>query len=261
MILPAEGQDMNRFMLDEIGKRDTFPLIWEASETTEKGGKNIFDVNNARYLKYDTFSGGVSFATEDLVGCTMLAIISRTGAYIAHYWESISFDTDADYTALWEKYETQEEIFKATILDGLEKGEVRDRESLQDPLQGQAANQINDASVRGFLIRPSYSAEEDAGTSAVGYRKQWDQIKEKVNSYIPELQQPNRWQEILHDPLDKTVEADAQILDTTARGKLLFKYDPKHPVAPKSRQKTSMVKLWSETTELHSDTWPAPILK
>jgi len=45
---------------------------------------------------YRDFATEFSYAAARLQGCTMLVVISRKGTYMAHYWESISFDPDED---------------------------------------------------------------------------------------------------------------------------------------------------------------------
>jgi hypothetical protein len=56
-----------------------------------------------------------------------------------------------------------------------------------------------------------------------------------VAQIIPELQDPNRWEEIVYNRQDR----DDDILQRTGHGKVLFKYDPNH-----SGKKRAM--LWAE---------------
>jgi hypothetical protein len=79
------------------------------------------EVNTALYRD---FTKERSLVTLQLRGCTVLAIVSRKGAYMSHYWESIAFDPEGDQSELLDngKYETDDQLFQRTVLTGLEKG-------------------------------------------------------------------------------------------------------------------------------------------
>jgi hypothetical protein len=65
-------------------------------------------------------------------------------------------------------------------------------------------------------------------------------------THLPKLDRPGRWVEHSYEPTD-----DMELLENTARGRLLFKYDANHsPQTPRN-----LANLWSETTELHRDAW------
>lgn len=62
----------------------TNPIIWDVR--TRDG---MEDANTADFTEYgDT---AVSYGTRGLCGCTVLAIFSEKGLYVAHYWENIVF--------------------------------------------------------------------------------------------------------------------------------------------------------------------------
>lgn len=72
----------------------TNPIIWDVR--TRDG---MEDANTADFTEYgDT---AVSYGTRGLCGCTVLAIFSEKGLYVAHYWENIVFSPNEEYL---EKY-------------------------------------------------------------------------------------------------------------------------------------------------------------
>ena len=80
MILPPNREGMGQFMVDETGDDNAWPIVWKYRSS---------DVNTASFEEFGDKE--FSFQTSLLRGCTVLAIISRRGVYITHYWESISF--------------------------------------------------------------------------------------------------------------------------------------------------------------------------
>ncbi|KAK0649719.1 hypothetical protein B0T16DRAFT_457105 [Cercophora newfieldiana] len=127
-----------------------------------------------------------------LAGRTGLVIVSKKGVYFAHYWENIGFSLDTH-----EQYQTQEAAFKFTILKGLSSGVAGNPppglQREQDSLRG-IASVIDDESLHAFLVIPS-----------------------------------NRWVEYRYNPAQ---DEEGKGLDSplwhTARGRVLFKYDPDH---------------------------------
>lgn len=205
----------------------------------------------------------VSLATRRLQGCTVLAIISRKGVYFGHYWESISFHPDAkqlkhvdENNEEW--WETPEEIFVRTVINGLRRGMSKQQTSLTS-----VAPAIADDHIKAYLIRPKWSkAKEDendeyknkpppANPLPDGYPDKWQRMKDEAVRLIPKLNEPDRWKEVLYEATDKD-----DILDGTPRGRMLFKYDPvSQQTTRRGHKPTRMSMLWSETTEVHRDTW------
>ena len=257
MKLPPPG-GMDDYMVSEINS--AIQLVWDAPEQDDPGGPiSWFDVNTAMFFPYDKYiKKQFSAGTSRLTGCTMLIVFNHKAAYIAHYWESLAFATDRSDIA-WQTYTTQQEIFKARILDGLEHGADENKQHTQDALKGPNADLLNDADVRAFLIRPSHRHDEDQSQPGPGqgYRNYWDQIEDAVNSYIPELDKKGAegWVEHVYSPLNEEDLDTEDQLQRTARGRFLFKWDEKH-----ARTKRSLIKLYSESTEVYSEDWPAPIV-
>lgn len=69
--------------------RETAPSSSMQSIVWQKQGS---DINTAFIKKYGR--NAFSLGTMGLCGCTSMWIISRSGVYGTHYWESISFSPD-----------------------------------------------------------------------------------------------------------------------------------------------------------------------
>jgi hypothetical protein len=66
------------------------PIVWQSV-----GGRGT-DFNTAMYTAIGA-NQAISLGVKHLCGCTTLVIISRTGVYMAHYWESIAFSLEPEW--------------------------------------------------------------------------------------------------------------------------------------------------------------------
>lgn len=225
MTLPPSTQvaDMNKWMVDKLAADLFVSSVWQNPVADE-----LEDMATSSFTEFG--STAISLGTGLLCGCTTLVIISRKGVYMAHYWESMSFDPNEDWL---EEYGTVDDCFKKTFIKGLTEGISGE----QVPLK---ASEIEDTTIRAYLMIPSETADGDAN----GYRKQWDEIKTTVNKLVPTLGTGDRWEEVKY----VVVENDWRTLRTTARGRVLFKYDPDQNGMKKAA-------LWTEYTQQHDDDW------
>lgn len=195
----------------------TNPIIWDVR--TRDG---MEDANTADFTEYgDT---AVSYGTRGLCGCTVLAIFSEKGLYVAHYWENIVFSPNEEYL---EKYQTADRVFQRLVINGLEKGVGRGAGTTQVSLRNQAAR-LDDKSIQALLMIPRTTWDDVDD----GYRNRWNQIKSKVGEYLPRLapaldaqgQETNpKWKEYRYDAVDGLNE---DVHRLTPTGKILIKYDP-----------------------------------
>jgi hypothetical protein len=220
----------------------------------------------------------------------MLAIISRKGVYIAHYWENIAFSPDARFLA---DYGTPEKAFEETVTNALREGikdPYNEKEYIQMPLREYADKYVDDH-IYAYLIRPRIAHDQDypggprrdpnkpdnpdqtedkpgessGGGSAGpardeekddvekidGYPKQWQEIKDIVLEMIPKLKETDRWRTRIYDAID-----DENTLEKEPNGRVLFKFDPEHKLAETRKGKpTKLTKMWLERREIHSDEW------
>lgn len=235
MTLP-NGNNMDDFMDTELTNSLRRPVIW-----AKKVNGKPQDMATAAFdeLKNEA----ISFGTSGLCGCTVLVIVSKRAVYIAHYWESISFAPDASWG-----FKDEDDAFAKTVIKGLMSGVGRGNGQEQVSLKGQVGK-IKDPSIRAYLMIPAKTHAEVPD----GYRNRWNEIKTTVGGLIPELAWsptiPNpRWAEIKYDALSN----NAPELVTTARGCILFKYDPDHNQKRKSA-------LWIEQNPVpvYSEEWTA----
>jgi hypothetical protein len=234
MTLPdgTDASAMDTFMTAEMESSLFDSIIWEKEIYGEEE-----DMATATFEEFG--DEALSLGTGFLCGCTTLVIVSRLGVYIGHYWENISFDPDADWL---EVYGTAERAFQQTVIKGLTQGI---RPNARIPEQVSLKNQakyIADNYIRAYLMIP----DADANGNPDGYRPQWNAMKGTVNKFVPTLATGDRWREVTYTPLRNK---DPK-LDTTAQGRLLFKYDPDQ----RGKRKAT---LWIErqAKPYHDDEW------
>lgn len=226
MTLP--GIDMDAFMTHEVPNSQS--VAWSMP--------NGDDMNTSIYKPFRRKA--VSLGTFGLCGCSSLFIISRSGVYASHWWESISFSPDDVWKRV--KSETNMAVFQRTVLDPLSAGAST---SSGTPMQVALSAEYFDRSVRAYLVHP----QKDCRGRMDGYRTRWNKIKEEVGKIIPDLDPatfPDRWTEPVYNRLDR----DNRRLVETAAGHVLFKFDPNHDGKKKAT-------LWVEhnPTPVHDDEW------
>lgn len=130
------------------------------------------------------------------------------------------------------------------------RGQPKEQDSLNA-----AAHLIDDESIRAYLMIPRTGPAEP-GEVAVDdpYRIYWTRLKEIVGDILPRLRDQSRWSEYRYHPRQKEeirYEGTPQEEDPlwlTARGKILFKYDPDH----EGKKKTLLI---LETDMQMTGTW------
>ncbi|CAN9222863.1 unnamed protein product [Alternaria alternata] len=236
MILPTP-QNIDDYIVKETGKAQ--PVVWPQTDRNEE--KTEYDINTSVFDEFKFYQNDeLSEMAVELKGCTMLVIVSRRGAWLGHFWENISFATDHDHQ-FWEKYnEDQDKIFEESVIKSMRNGKGSGKNKEQDSLR-LAAPKFDDDHIKAYLVHPISNHEENGD-----YREYWDRMKAEAVTHLPKLNRPGRWVEHSYEPTD-----NMELLEDTARGRLLFKYDAKH--SPQTPRNLAM--LWSETTELHNDAW------
>lgn len=184
------------------------------------------------------WSGGM----QGLSGCTSLYIISRTGVYGTHWWESISFAPDD----IWRDPPTQTDaqLFQDTVIDLLVNGGVNHPRL--------DATKLDDKYIKAYLIHPSQTWEQK-GAADKGYVDQWNDIRTTVGKIIPRLTDESRWGDISYVALRN----DDPRLGTRmeAYGKNLFKYDPAHVKSDKTTTRKATLWVEGSVTPVHDDQW------
>jgi hypothetical protein len=252
---PGQVGGVEGFIMRETKRNDAEAVVWPIMIGNPKTAE---DVNTA--LFHD-FSQVRSLVATHLQGCTMLVVISHLGVYIGHYWENISFAPDDDFRhEIDGRKETDEEVFKRTVLDGLENG-VPGVTASQKELQmsfTEFAHKYGDENVRAYLIRPRTSkVQEDLidngqtiDPASQGYPERWKSMKDIINKILPKTGDADRWTEVIYDAID-----DEDQLEDEPRGRLLFKFDPDHLDAGRRQKKSRLAVLWSEQREVHREEW------
>jgi hypothetical protein len=227
----AQASDMDDWMRAEMTEDLFQSIIWEKMVygEPEQMATSLYDL-----FKDKAFSMG----TDGLRGCTTLVIISRKAVYMAHYWESISFNPDPEWV---EEYGSPEACFQQTVIKGLTKGTGPPSNREQVSLKGYA-DKFQDPYVHAYLMIPSMTNDDIPD----GYQDKWELIKQTVNSFMPNLSTGDRWTEVTYEALP---ENDPELGDT-AMGRILFKYDP-------DENDKRRAALWVERNAVpyHNDMW------
>lgn len=241
MTLPVNS--MHYFFNNEMVKGPFRPIVWENTQGD--------DFCTATFQEI----GGTiakSLGTRRLCGCTVLVVVSRTGVYMAHYWENIAFAPDPDWII---EHGTPENVFEQTVIKGLRVG-VQGVDPLPEQISlTKVASQITAGeNIKGYIIGPdkNFDFKENPGNYET-YKERWARIRKTVGEIIPALKDddpvnsPNPlWTEIRY----KKLLPNDRRLGTTAAGKVLFKYDPDH----EGKKKAAM---WVENNlaDRHNDEW------
>lgn len=259
MTLPdgTQPSDMDTWMIKEMVPGLYDAIVWDKHVKGEPQdmATSVFEefqvLKGTKLVDREAFSLG----TAELCGCTTLIIISRRGVYMGHYWESISFNPDK----VWlDHYGDKDKCFEKTVIDGLTSGVRSGGSQEQVSLKGQASK-IEDQYIKAYLMIPTESNNDVVD----GYRDRWTQMKDTVNEFVPTINTPplppppgtvpppgpapkNRWTEVKYDALNN----ENPLLQTTARGRVLFKFDP-------NENGKKRAALWVEqnATPYHNDVW------
>lgn len=232
MTLPDSSMDA--FMVQEIDAAG--PVVWdsEVEGEPESSATSVFQ----------NFEGSAfSYGLSGLSGCTAMVLVSRKAVYFGHYWESISFSPDRDWI---QKYGSKASCFEDTVIKGLTDGISNGDQPEQESLSGHSQD-IDDDFLRGYLIIPTKGPRGKADP----YRDLWNKMKSAVGGILPKMADSDRWKEVTYEPLNAGSNIDSNTLDHTARGRLLFKFDPDHENEKKAT-------LWVESENnppAHDDAW------
>ncbi|KAK0105327.1 hypothetical protein ONS95_004292 [Cadophora gregata] len=236
MSLPVKNWVM--FYKRELAKDNYQPIIWDIPSTQSDFNTAVFEDIGGDTAK--------SLGLNGLSGCSALIIASRSGVYIAHYFESLSFSPDPEWI---KEYGSEDACFEATVVRGLKEGipgRGRIKKPQQVSLAANAEKLRSGAGLRAYLIGPRLDYNDNPNT----YKPKFSMIKKVVGEIIPELKpRGGRWTDIRYDALD----GQSKELRTTPAGKFLFKYDPDHGRKDAKKKKAA---LWVEgSLDLHKDEW------
>tara|TARA_R110002003_G_scaffold149_6_gene13536 strand:- start:5605 stop:6399 length:795 start_codon:yes stop_codon:yes gene_type:complete len=259
MILPAPNgpEQIEEYIMRETQDPNVQMFVWNTGS-----GAKPSDVNTA--ISRD-FSMNRNLFTPDLKGCTVLAVISRKGVFLGHYWESISFDPDATQRLVTTtgQLESDDEIWDRTVRKGLTEGvNVKSEGVPQQQSLTDFARDFSDEHTKAYLIRPQKSQSQElseeggappAPEAEWGYPTRWAEMRTIVEGLIPAVKKPGGWTTRVYMPVSGSQEEVQDQLDSTSRGRVLFKFDTTHSGSRRKPVRRAM--LWSEQQELHSDEW------
>jgi hypothetical protein len=238
MLVPGVGEE-EAFIMTQTDSKDTYPIWWGVDNPREPG-KPItqYDVNTALFRKYENIP--ISLSTYDLHGCSALAIVSRHGVYMTHYWESIAYSPTKKDMA--QEKTDQAGMFEKYVLTGLRNGskgpKITEQVSLRDNAQI-----LDDDYTYAFLIHPAPNP-----SNRNGYEEEAQKIRAVVEELLPKIKTSGRFTLVPYN-----VQPRKAIRMKTSAGRALFLYEPIEAVPPRRGYTTAKIMLWSETTVVHQD--------
>lgn len=157
---------------------------------------------------------------EGLCGCTCLIVYSQNGAYGAHFFEDPAFEDDnfTEYVEDFLKNDAEGSGGLAEFADELT---------------------MNGADVAAYILTPQQELPDAAdktrrwGEGPI-YADQMDQLVDLLPGIIPKLQghiEVTHYQALEGGQYDNGEDknpGDAELLDTTSRGRILLQYDPRN---------------------------------
>ncbi|KAH0557115.1 hypothetical protein GP486_005097 [Trichoglossum hirsutum] len=173
--------------------------------TNDAGTIQVYDLihhqdNSAGFQPLGGANPAVNIGLKWLCGCTGLFVVNPGGVYYAHYFESPSFDTDAN--------------FQTQVIDFL--GSPALVNGFPGLLQYQTV--FNSRDTRIYILTPE---DENAPTTAQ-YAARMVQIRTAINGIIPLA--PNAV-EYLYVAPESTSRAGRYAMRSTVQGRALFQYD------------------------------------
>jgi hypothetical protein len=241
---------MDKYVHNELGAEGFTKIVWQKQERQKNGKLKNVDMDTSKVVQFKSVNA-VSMGTDGLCGCTALVIVSKKGCYMAHFWESISFDSD-DFWKTY--YGGDEEAFQETVIKG-----IRDGVKISNKVEQQSLDRHKDLfagdDTRAYLMVPKTTQLNDAELYKTHYEARWAKMKETVGEIVPVLKNDKNWRTYKYDPV-RDEDRQEKELGQKARGTVLLKYDPKdvYKVGKEEKKRKRMV-MWMERKEMFDIKW------
>ncbi|KAE8376645.1 hypothetical protein BDV26DRAFT_282457 [Aspergillus bertholletiae] len=219
--------DIESFMVSQYVKADWVPHArnGQSSAIFRELGNRKFDL-----------------AVGDLWGCTSVVVVSERGVWMSHFWEEPSFGR---YGLSNEVLPSSHDVFRTNILDPLEYGNQHMPGLTRFTGNGGAFNGAYRPAA--YIFHPTQTQDDD-------YNRVYTARIQVVHRMLQELI-PLRWPPLIY-------EYNRQGGDiTSAKGKVLFQYDPNEAIIPNENGpvQTAMHRIWLEDQPkyIHQRYWRA----
>lgn len=246
----------------QISRKSFDLIVWDRHIPTGEEEPEVegMGTSRAREFKDQAFSMG----TDGLTGCTVMALVSRSGAFMGHWFEDISFTPttwtvgeDGKKTPGWLKeYKTRDKAFEQTVVKGLREG-IKQSEDTTEPGKPEQVpvsdvqDALEDGHAKGYMMVPldACPGMKDAGYQKY-YVKRWESMREVVKGIVPAFADQGLWKEHKYrrdDPEDPRRAVD---------GSVLLQYDPddRYKEGDKTMTRKRVV-MWMGTEKMHDDEW------
>jgi hypothetical protein len=246
--MPQSGSDddMAEYIHGEIDAKGFKKIAWSAQHK-----KKTVDMNTAKAVEFNS-KKPVSIGTGGLCGCTVLAIVSKKGVYMGHYWESISFYPDPHWTKVYKG--TEKDVFENTVIKGLKDG-IRSQAggSWDQPPLTDYKHLFDGEDTQAFLMFPKSADHDDVKVYKEKYQPRWKQMKETINEILPVLKGRRKWRDYKYDPARDRKTQEQEL--AKARGTVVLKYDPNDKPGNGDVKSRKRMVMWMEEAKTLDEIW------
>ncbi|KAK0841625.1 hypothetical protein LTR02_001590 [Friedmanniomyces endolithicus] len=218
----VDGTNVNQFMIQTTSGIapagiETVYFVWQNTDPDRHND----GLNTAVWQPFGITP--FNMVTREIHGCTVICVWSRKGAWCGHFWQYIAFSPEPGYPS--PNFNTQ--LYNAIVGTGTNKVDGPTLASLADQFTidpNDPPNQRN--AVFAAIMSPRRPGSTN--TASFQYRSRIPAIKEAINQVIPALPIDSivAYSYVPVDAAPHLENAEETDLDTTARGRVAFQYDP-----------------------------------
>ncbi|KAK0289435.1 hypothetical protein LTR35_002632 [Friedmanniomyces endolithicus] len=211
------GTNVDQFMVDTANGVapagvEVIPFVWDNTDPDRHND----GLNTVKWQPFGTTA--FNMVTRQIHGCTVICVWSRKGVWCGHFWEP-GYPTPNFNTQLRNSI-TGTGINK---VDGPTLASLADQFTIDD---NDPPNQQN--TLFAAIMSPRSRNSANPLNPSFQYRTRIPAIKAAINEVIPALPIANiaAYAYVAVDAAPHLEDAEETELDTTARGRVAFQYDP-----------------------------------
>ncbi|KAK0993191.1 hypothetical protein LTS01_007566 [Friedmanniomyces endolithicus] len=247
----VNGNNVDQFMIDTTdgvaaAGVDVVAFVWDNTDPDRHND----GLNTAKWQPFGTTA--FNMVTRQIHGCTVICVWSRKGAWCGHFWQYIAFSKEPGYPS--PNFNTQ--LLNSITGTGTNKVDGPTLASVADQFTIDANDPVaQQNTLHAAIMSPRLWSSTNSANFQ--YRTKIPAIKAAINQVIPALPIANiaAYAYVPVDAAPHVPGAPASELDTTARGRVAFQYDPNANGA--NAKGTRLIFERGETpgTNLFEDIW------
>lgn len=209
-----------------------------------------------------------SLMVGGLYGCTSIVVVSKLGVYMNHLWEIPAFTRSQD-----DLQQGMEDTFDQDVLAQVPYGNptiLEDSPALLSYVGPSKPFNVDNADVwanlfdgnfvQAFVVAPAwetgFGANEGEIAQGIRYPEKVARLMEELVKWVPHSDPV-----IVPYPQDRRpVTWNQWVADNTARGKVLFEYDPKERSVVETTDEGQTCQVWDSALRLYVGQDPVPVI-